>query len=344
VATEGRRRDPDLTTGLTPGALAQSPYTYEFFQAVRLLSALTPSASPPGEFSIPAGECVRFSAAQSLAFPASQIQSIEFRGQGPPVMTVNFMGLTGPQGVLPLMYSALVRERLRERDPAMRDFFDIFNHRIISLFYQAWEKYRFGGAATRDRREPLTQILLDLIGFGTSRLQRRQAVADESCVFYSGLIAQRPRSASALKQILEDYFGVPVAIIQFAGFWYPLSREDQCLLSDGPAAANSLGAGAVVGDEVWYQQSRVRLRLGPLKLKQYLDFLPGGSAHEPLRAFTALFAAQELDFEAQLVLDRRETPLCVLGEDGPGAARLGWLTWARTAAMERDPADTVLRL
>jgi type VI secretion system protein ImpH len=75
--------------------------------------------------------------------PASQIQELEFREHAPPEMTVNFMGLTGPSGALPYTYSELMLERIRAKDHGLAAFFDIFNHRAISLFYRAWQKPRF---------------------------------------------------------------------------------------------------------------------------------------------------------------------------------------------------------
>ena len=92
---------------------------------------------------------------------------------------------------------------------------------------------------------------------------------DDSLVYYSGLLAQRPRSATALRQILSDYFEIPVEVEQFAGSWYPLEVQDQCQLEARRGINTQLGLGAVVGDEVWYQQSRVRIKLGPLPLKRY---------------------------------------------------------------------------
>ena len=58
-------------------------------------------------------------------------------------MTVNFMGLTGPLGILPYSYTEFMLERMRAKDSSLQDFLDIFNHRMISFFYRAWEKYRF---------------------------------------------------------------------------------------------------------------------------------------------------------------------------------------------------------
>jgi type VI secretion system protein ImpH len=96
----------------------------------------------------------------------------------------------------------------------------------------------------------------------------------------------------------------------------------------------------VVGDEVWDQQSRVRIRLGPLTMEQYRDFLPGGEAYRHLKALTKFYAGGEFDMEAQLVLRRQEVPACGL----ENSVQLGWTSWASTREMEEDPGETVLEL
>src|SRR5262245_57890179 len=196
-------------------------------------------------------------------------------------MEVNFMGLTVPLGLLPHAYTELVMDRIRQKDPALRDFLDLFNHRMISLFYQAWEKYRFTVAYERGERDRFSHHLLDLIGLGTPGLQNRLAVADDSLLFYSGLFAMHSRSAASLRNIIEDYFDVPAKAEQVTGAWRPLSVSDQCEFHSGAAVSERLGIGAVVGDEIWDQQSSARIRLGPLTLGQYVDFLPEGSAWAP---------------------------------------------------------------
>ena len=72
------------------------------------------------------------------------------------------------------------------------------------------------------------------------------------------------RSAQALKQILADYFEVPVEVEQFVGAWYPMEDDALCELGEDDTWSQKLGFGAVVGDEIWDQQSRVRIKLGPL--------------------------------------------------------------------------------
>jgi type VI secretion system protein ImpH len=244
--------------------LYREPYRFDFFQAVRLLERLMPDRKPVGRFLKPSTEVARFGAHPSLAFPASQIQSLKRREGKPPVLEVNFMGLTGPLGVLPHAYTELVMERIRQKDGSVRDFLDLFHHRIISLFYQAWEKYRFTIAYERGDRDRFSHHLLDLIGLGTAGLQNRQEVADDSLIFYSGLLSMNTRSAAALEQILVDYFEAPVEIEQFIGAWYPMDVENQTHVGEESGFSEQLGWGAVAGDEIWDHQSRIRIRLGPL--------------------------------------------------------------------------------
>lgn len=324
--------------------LFAEPYCFDFVQAVRLLRHFYPHRSCVGLFESPGNEIVRFSVHASLAFPASQLQELIERRGAAPVMRVNFMGSIGPLGVLPLYYTELVAERLREKDETLRDFLDIFHHRLISLFYRAWEKYRFPVGFEQQEQDDFSQYLLDIIGLGTPLLQDRQQIADQSLLYYSGLLAQQPRSAEGLKLILKDYFNVPVEIEQFLGAWYRLEPDSQCNLSETPLDSQELGFGAVVGDEIWDPQSRIRVILGPLSLKRYLDFLPSGTAYFPLCNLVRFFAGYEFDFEAQLLLQREETPGCEVGGEGDTAPQLGWLSWSKTRDLEYNPCDTILQL
>lgn len=323
--------------------LHEDSCSFEFFQAVALLQRLRAQSEPVGHFSKPEDEAVTFRAHNTLRFPASQIQSIDYPEQGPAEMMVNFMGLTGPNGVLPYCYTEQILERLRSKDGAMQAFFDMFNHRMISFFYRAWEKYRFPATYYRGD-DTFTHHLLDLIGLGTPGLQDRQCVPDTALLHYAALVGAQARSAEALESILAGYFEVPVAVEQFAGAWYRLDPSSQCSMEDDGSESEQLGTGVVVGDEIWDQQSRVRVCLGPLSLEQYSSFLPGGSAHEPLKALVRFFSNDEFDFEVKLILQRDDVPRCEVGGETAGAPRLGWVSWLKSAPLEHNPGDTILNL
>ena len=334
------------------GPLLDEPYTFDFFQAVHLLEQLYPERAPVGGFADPADEVVRFETPVGVGFPASTIQAIEdVSADGPAKMTVNFFGLTGPQGVLPLDYSLYVASRQRAGDSALKDFLGLFDHRLVSLFYRAWARSNaavgFGQGkaaeesdASRAAHDWLTEHLVSLVGLGTPGLRGRLPVSDESLLYYAGLLALPSRPAAALEQLIADYFDVTCTVEQFVGAWYPLTRSTQTALGD---ELGVLGGGAVAGDEVWDQQGRVRIRIGPLTRRRYDEFLPGGESHDALRSLARFYGNDQFDFEIQLVLARDEAPPCRLDADAEPLP-LGWCTWLRTAPLERDPDDAVFML
>jgi type VI secretion system protein ImpH len=348
MATASGAADPDLSGTPThlldvERELHKAPGEFNFFQAVRLLHLMSPGSETVGVSARPEREPVHFTVNPDLAFPASDIKSIDW-GKRPPTMMVSFMGLTGPMGVLPRPYSELISERLRAKDTTLAAFLDIFNHRVISLFYQAWEKYRFAVVFERKEQDRLSRYLFSLIGLATRGLQGRLKVPDQALLFYTGLLALQPRSAAALESLLEDFFGVPVEVQQFSGSWHELSPADRCAV-DGESFNAQLGITTVVGDAVWDEQAKIRIRLGPLSSSRYLEFLPEGAALESLRSLVAFFTNGEVEVDVMLVLKRAETPFCELGRPGSDGPRLGWFTWMKSRPeFDRDPGDTVLLL
>ncbi len=344
MGTEIGTPDAGLKTTLLGTELVEDACSFEFFQAVALLQRLCADAPPVGGFASPEDEAVRFYVNPRLAFPASEIQKLEPREDAPAEMMVNFMGLTGPSGVLPYAYSELMLERIRAKDRGLAAFFDLFNHRAVSLFYRAWQRSRFPASYAAGPRDFFSQYLRDLLGIGTTGLRDRQDIEDESMMHYVALIAMQSRSAVALEQVIADYFQVPVDIQQFTGAWYTLERQTQSAMDEKDSISSQLGSGAVVGDAVWDRQGRIRIRVGPLTLAQYNDFLPGGTAYSALAAILRFYSNDCLDFEVQLVLDRREVPPVELDLNAKMPARLGWVSWAKTAAMAADPDHAILAM
>jgi len=336
------------TTGLADASfcdvLAEDACSFEFFQAVALLQRLRHKMRPVGDFASPEDEAVRFVANPRLGFPASEIQQLKLQGGKPAEMMINFMGLTGPMGVLPHVYSELILERLRAKDTSLASFFEIFDNRAISLFYRAWERNRFHVNYGAGARDLFTRYLLDLLGLGTNGLLQRQDIEDDALLPYIALFAMQSRSAQALEQVLAAYFEVPVEVQQFSGSWYSIDESSQCSMDEQETMSSQMGIGAVVGDAVWDCQSRVRIRIGPLPLETYREFLPQGSAYRALRAIAKFFTNDCLDFELQLVLERSHVPEIELDFEKGSPARLGWTSWAKTVPMGTDPDETILAL
>ena len=132
MGTEIGTQNADLMESLLGAELVDNACSFEFFQAVSLLQRLRENMRPVGGFSSPEDEAVRFRVNPRLGFPASEIQQLELHGDAPAEMTVNFIGLTGPMGVLPYVYSEMILERARAKDTSFAAFLDIFNHLAIA--------------------------------------------------------------------------------------------------------------------------------------------------------------------------------------------------------------------
>jgi type VI secretion system protein ImpH len=342
VAGFSRRTDPSLED-----ILFERGYEFEFFQAVRLLARMFPERKPVGGAAKPHEEFARFAARLSMEFPASAVHDIERVADSadPARMTVAFLGLTGTQGILPFCYTEWMIARHMAKDDTLAAFFNLYDHRLLSLFYRAWEKHHppvlYELSVARDRwPDTFTHSLFDLIGMGTEGLRGRMRVNDESLLLYAGLIAQRPHSASALRGILRDYFSVPVEIDQCIGDWYQLEEPDRCHLSE-EMERNQLGEGSFLGEEVWNQQGRFRVRVGPLGLEDFLEFLPDGPVMAKLVEWTRYLVGQAMAFEVQLFLRAGEVPYCRLTDEDADSPRLGWIGWLKTGEFIADADDAV---
>ena len=318
------------------------PYRFRFFQMVRLLEKLHPERRPVGNFVSPSEEVVRFTAKPALTFPASELGPFLPSEDRPASLEVNFLGLNVVNGPMPRSYTEGLLERQRAKDRATLAFFDLFNHRLISLFYRAWARYRLHIAYEKSGRgeTDITDRLYDLVGLGTPNLRGRMAIPDESAIYYSGLLSREVRSVEGLHQILESYFAVRVEIRQFTGSWVPLPREQRTVLNDGESTAECLGMGTVVGHEVWDQEGTMTIRLGPMPLDRYRDFLPGSRGKAELSAWLTFYSRRAFDFVVQLVLERAEVPRVCLETGAAMHGRLGYESWLKNKPMGRDPDET----
>jgi type VI secretion system protein ImpH len=322
-------------------SISDQAYRFDFFQAIKVLERLYPDRQPIGQAGPPSREVVRIHARVSLEFPASEIQQItRAEGEDPqPNMTVNFMGLMGPLGELPRHYTELLLERANQKDFALRDFLDLFNHRMISLFYRAWEKYRFPVTCRGDTKDNFSHYLSSLIGIGTPGLQKRLAVKDEALLFYAGTFTRHTKSACALEGILSDYFGEPAHTEQFVGRWVRVGEENTTRLG---IQNSELGRNMLCGERIWDRQSKFRVRLGPLRLSIFRRFLPCGDLFQECVQIVRLFAGLEYDFDLQLVLKADEVPACQLISKGGAGAQLGWSAWLKTQTFRQDAQDTII--
>ncbi|NTV09534.1 MAG: type VI secretion system baseplate subunit TssG [Zoogloea sp.] len=348
MASPSRRTSRDLAAEVH----ADAPH-FSFFQAVRLL-ALAAGDARQARPSLP--KDLRFGTPLSLAFPASEITGLQpypaqSRDDCAPagteeapkwLMTVAFMGLTGPSGTLPVPYTELLVDRHNQyRDSAAHRFLDIFSHRSISLFYEAWRKHRFYLSFEAGQPDHFSRNMLDLVGLGLGKLQQRlgkqrKGIPDRFLIHYAGLLSRRPVSSANIAALVRGFFEVDAQIEQFVGQWIKLPASEQSSLG---RSFGQLGRDAFLGERLWDRQSKIRVRLGPLTREAFSELLPGQPGAAALHELIHFCVGHTLSCDLTLVLQRDAVPPPRLGTRAASKPRLGQNLWLNSQPLRHDPDD-----
>ena len=318
--------------------LHAEPGRFGFFQAVRLLYSANGfdgrgTGARPGP--------LRFTTPASLAFPPSELHSIE-HGDSNTRLCVNFMGLTGPSGVLPRTYTELLIARKSNRDRSAQEFLDVFNHRLVSLFWLAWAKHRPEIGRQFGFQNSVLRYLEYVVGLGTPALQARlhpnrrvatktRELPGAALVYFSGLVAQRPHGERAIAQVVSAVVGAPVEAAGCLGTWQTISADARTRLGRD---AHRLGHGCVLGTRYWDRQTTLRLTIGPLDRTRFNTLLPRGSRLGDVIELTRFLTGLALDLRVRLSLRAEQVPPLRLGARDQDRPQLGWNTWL---GGRRDP-------
>ena len=318
--------------------LAKEPHRFDFFRAVRLLENEFRQLPRVGTSRRLQDDSIRFAQNPSLAFAPSTLEFFS-RGDGthPDRLFMNFLGLLGPNGPMPSFMNEFIRDRQRNsNDPALARFLDIFNHRMISLFYRAWASAQKSVDFDRPDEARFATYIGSLLGIGMDALRNRDAVPDRAKLYFSGRLSNQARNAEGLQAILSEFFGIRVEVREFVGFWLTLPPENRCRLGESPETG-SLGSTAVAGERMHEAQLKFRIRMGPMTLADMQRMLPRGVAFRRLKDWVRNYIGDEFFWDVQCVLLAREVPTTSLGQSG----MLGWTTWLKSTPTEKDSEDAV---
>lgn len=319
-------------------------YYFEFHQAVKLMELAFPKASELGRYAVPENEPLSISSRVAYSYPPSDLYALT-----PPVdknlhypcqLSVNFLGLAGPNGPLPMPFSERLMERVRVQDTAFRDFLDIFNHRILSLFHRIRKKYWVGLSTQTPENTPFAQILFSFLGVGGDAFRNRMGVPDRGLLYYAGLLWKSPRSTSGLEIFLGHYFNVPVKVTPFCGQWLAIDKDQQTAIGM-QGHYQCLGQDASLGDKFWDTRSRILITIGPLNDRRFRAFLPdGGVAFQSFCELTRFYLGIEHSFDIRLIMKASDVESTQMKEH----TTLGWTSWLKTRPFTHDDDQVSLHI
>jgi type VI secretion system protein ImpH len=293
---------------------AEAP-DFDFFQAVRLLERLGGGVRV-GLDGPPANETLRLRPVASMAFAPSDVAAIEElpARDGAPArrrLTAWFLGLYGVSSPLPSSYA----EWIAQADPSdtrVRDFLDLYHHRLLSLFYRAWTRHHYVALYAHDGTDPLSSRLLAWVG----------ANAQLRLLRWASLLCGRDRPPAALAAMWSDLIGVPIHVDGNVGRWVAVPADQRARLG---RAACRLGQDFVLGARVHDLSGRFRVTVGPVDFAEFERFLPGSRGRAELADVVARSLPTAFDYDVAVTLRAGSQPRLALGTPSP--RRLGWSSW-----------------
>lgn len=327
---------PDSMNALQP--LLSDPHAFDFFEAMRRVECAWPEAPRIGTAVRPADEPVRLGQAASLSFAASMLAGIERRCDGRLKIDTLFLGLFGPNGPLPLHITDYVHDRkTNASDTTLQAFGDLFQHRMLGLFYRAWANARPVVHFDRPQDDRFARYVAALTGRESSALRDRDAWPDRAKLFFAGTLAVAMKTRAGLEAMLRDYFELPVRVQECVGEWLAIAVDERARLGDPQTA--TLGRCAL-GERVWSVQHKIRIVLGPLDSERLSQFLPGTPALRRLRDAVRNYLGLEYAWDLQLVVQRARLSGARLGQFG----QLGWTAWSAPLQAEGEIEDVIINV
>lgn len=334
----------DRTT--SPGLIAKllaRPQDYSFFQLVSLLERLYRPETSVGTEGPAERELLRLRPELSFAFPVSDVAGLEEIRKDPPRfrLTTTFLGLYGTTSPLPPFYTEDLMAREDGDDP-VRAFLDMFHHRLLSLLYRSWAKYRYHVQFEPSGKDRFSERIFAFLGLGTEEVSRRTGLPSTRLLRYAGLLSQRPRSASALQGLLSDFFDdIDVHIEQCTARWVPIPKEQQPAIGLNNCG---LGQDCTLGDKVLSRQSSFRISIGPMRHDTFVKLLPGSSGMRTLSALVQWFVQDRFDMDVELLLRADNAPVVRLSsKEEEGLSRLGQTSWLSAGTGDGSPRRVVFQ-
>ena len=309
---------------------------FEYFQLLHLLERIEPTAARVGHAGPVRNEVVRLRPALSLGFPCGDIENIDWTESAAAIgrmrVTTTFLGLYGSDSPLPshLTESLLINKdkpEEYEKDERVREYLDLFHHRVLSLLYRVWLKYRYEATFREDGQDPISLVVRGVLGLGTPHVDESLKVGAVRLFRYAGIMSQKPRSAAGLVGQLSDYFpDVAFDVEACVGRWVPIEEADRNRSGERKC---SLGRDFLLGRRKFDRSGKFRVGVGPIGFDDYTRFLPDGAAAGELAQVVRLYCDDPLEFDVKLTLRGEEVPQTPMYGEGV-KGRLGRTSWLKS--------------
>ncbi len=249
---------------------------------------------------------------------------------------VRFLGLTGPQGPLPLTVTEEAYTYQQAGDSTFPAFLDLFNNRFLQLFFRAWANSRPIVHRDRPLEDRFERYVGSVLGLGLDSLRDRDSVPDLLKLGFAGLLAPQIQKRVAPAWHADERLrteGRDRRVRRHASAVRGRSGER---LGQG---FNQLGSDLLLGAGLYSVQDKIRLRIFARTLDDYEKFLPTGAHARALADLVYFYLGLEVAWDIELAVPESEAPAIQLGKAG----RLGWTSWMKSKQNDADGYRTDAR-
>jgi type VI secretion system protein ImpH len=328
--------------------LLKAPFTFEFAQAAHILygqahgdetqkiffrSTLTLSPSASDIFRVQPMAHIQFGKPTRSPKSASHQTDATFIN-----LHVNFFGIAGSHGPLPLAYTERIFHNLKKHDRVLSDFLDIFNHRLLNIFFRLKQKFYPVLSWSPPEESSSGHILSALTSYQPIL---KNAFPERALLRLSQVLWKKPHTSEGLARLLSHHFNIPVQITPFIGGWHPIPRNQRTTLR--PGGRNVLGNTFMVGQRTWCQDDGILVGMTIPSMDLFLNLLPEGKYYFAVYKLIALYVGPRFHFKVVLSISNAHPfPL--------GLAKkpffLGWTSWIgdpknkkATVVISRPPRE-----
>jgi type VI secretion system protein ImpH len=272
----------------------------------------------------PKDEVVLFRSDAGLAFPTSDLSSLERNHSGQFALTTKFLGFSGSQSPLPGYYLDRMARESAQNEEGLKAFLDLFSHRWTQFAYHAWRKYRYYICFRNEGADTFSQRMYSLVGLGNRSVRDRLAINHSKMLAYAGVLSTPGRSPDVICNLVSHCFDLPDVTIKTwqlrkvaidASQQNRLGERNPKRRTAGHVEGRSvLGVNFTLGAQVPDRSGKFLLRIGDLMMERYLSFLPEGENHQALQLFLSFLLRDQFAWDLQLCLAPGQAKGMRLGE------------------------------
>ncbi|MDH4556041.1 type VI secretion system baseplate subunit TssG [Pseudomonas sp. BN417] len=333
MADAQRNAAPDLSAILLDEAKG-----HDFFVLLERLHGLHGDDLESDDAFAAEGQRIRLTNYAGMGFPASDVslaQRLEDSHPHQYLVQATFFGMHGPDSPLPDYYVERLAYEAGQGEGIRPAFFDVFNHRLLTLLHQAWRKYRHYIRFRPGASDRLSQRLFALVGLKDDAIRGATPIAWSRLLSFAGAVVHRSRSPAMVAGLVAHCFGLEdVAIRDFELRYTDIAPSDRTQLG---CLNGQLGDSFRVGDSVRTRHCKFTIVITNLSEARFRQFLPQGENFERLRMLVAYLLRDQTPCDLELGLRENEVPPFNLGQADGSGSQLGWTSFLEQPELRRPP-------